>query len=125
MNRGNGRRHDIHRTACEDDTDSPLLAAVHLQLAHNEDWDNTERPVGYTTQCRVSIERVDNDFGWNAMSFATTELLPEERDRPALEGEDEEEVYTVHLDGDEAGPEDNAVCRLNSNTQQEDTNAAF
>jgi hypothetical protein len=42
-----------------------------------------------------------------------------------LESEDEEEVYTVNLNSDEAGPEDHAVYRRNSNTQQEDTNAEF
>ena len=59
------------------------------------------------------------------MSFTTAELFPEVRNWPALESEDEEEVYTVNLNGDEAGPEDDAVCRRNSDTQQEDTDAGF
>jgi hypothetical protein len=42
-----------------------------------------------------------------------------------LESEDEEEVYTVNLNGDEAGPEDDAVCTRNSNTQQEDIDTKF
>lgn len=42
-----------------------------------------------------------------------------------MESEDDEEVYTVNLNGDEAGPEDDAVYTRNSNTQQEDTDTEF
>jgi hypothetical protein len=38
-----------------------------------------------------------------------------------LESEDEEEVYTVNLNGDKAGPENDAVYTRNSNAQQEDS----
>jgi hypothetical protein len=68
----NGLRHDLHRTASENDTNSLPITAIHLQLAHNEDRDNTECPIEDTTQCRISIERVDDDTGWNTMSFTTT-----------------------------------------------------
>jgi hypothetical protein len=59
------------------------------------------------------------------VSFTATKLLPEVRDWPALEGEDEEEVHTVYLDGNEAGPEDDAVYAFNSNSEQENTDAEF
>jgi hypothetical protein len=42
-----------------------------------------------------------------------------------LEGEDEEEVDTIGLDGDEGNPKNDAVRSLDSNSKQEDTNAGF
>ena len=59
------------------------------------------------------------------MAFAAAELLPDERDRPALEGEDEEEVHAVELDDDQGGPKNDAMSSVNGNTQQEDANAAL
>lgn len=120
-----GTRCNLHSTACENNTDSPLLTAVHLQLAHDEDWYDTERPIRNATKRRVPVERIDDYIRRNAVSLAATELLPEVGYRPALEGKDEEEVYTVHLDGDEAGPEDDAVGAVNGDPEQEDTDAEF
>lgn len=77
-----------------------LFLVVHLQLVHDEDRHDAECPIRHTGQCGVSVERVDDDIRRNAMSLSTAELFPEEGDRPALEGEDEEEVHAVHLDGD-------------------------
>lgn len=62
---------------------------------HNEDWNNTQYPVRGTRECRVAIERIDNEFGGDAMTFAAAELFPEERNGPALEGEEEEEIHAV------------------------------
>ena len=57
------------------------------------------------------------------MAFTTAKLFPEERDRPALEGEDEEEVHAVELDGDQGGPKNGAMGSVNGDTQQEDADA--
>ena len=59
------------------------------------------------------------------MAFATAKLLPEERNRPALEGEDEEEVQAVCLDGNQGNPENDAMSSLLGDAQQEDADAAF
>jgi hypothetical protein len=53
--------------------------------------------------------------------FTAAKLFPEEGNWPALESKDEEEVDTVYLDGDEAGPEDDAVRAVDSNPKQEDS----
>lgn len=59
------------------------------------------------------------------MTFAAAKLLPEERDRPALKGKEEEEVHAVYLDGDQGDPENDAVSSLNGDAQQEDADAEF
>jgi hypothetical protein len=59
------------------------------------------------------------------VTFAAAKLLPEERDRPALKGKEEEEVHAVYLNDDQGDPENNAVSSLNDNTQQEDADAEF
>lgn len=59
------------------------------------------------------------------MAFAAAELLPEEGNRPALEGEDKEEVHAVQLDSNQRTPEDNAMGSLMSDTQQENADAGF
>jgi hypothetical protein len=72
--------HDsLHCAECEDDTNCHLLLTVHLQAPNNEDRNNTERPVRYATQCRVSVERVDDDFRVHAMPYTAAKLLPEMR----------------------------------------------
>jgi hypothetical protein len=114
-----------HSTAREDSADGPLFTTVHLQLTHDEDWHDTESPIRNATQRRVSVERVDDHIRRDAVSLAAAELLPEVGDGPALEGKDEEEVYTVHLDGDEASPEDNTVRAVNGDPEQEDADAEF
>lgn len=50
------------------------------------------------------------------MAFAAAELFPEERDRPALEGEEEEEVHTVYLNDDQGDPKNDAMGSLNGDT---------
>jgi len=57
------------------------------------------------------------------VSFAAAKLFPEERDRPALEGEDEEEVHAVYLDGDEGDPKNHAMGSILGDAQQEDADA--
>jgi hypothetical protein len=116
---------DLHGAECENETDSYFLLSVHLQSVNNEYGDNAERPIRDTAQCGVPVERVDNNGRWNALALSTAELLPEEGYRPALEGEDEEEVNTVGLDGDEGNPKNDAVRSLDSNSKQENTNAGF
>jgi hypothetical protein len=72
--------HDnLHCAEREDDTNGHLLLTVHLQAPDNEDRNNTERPVRYATQRRVSVERVDDDFGVHAVPYAAAKLLPEMR----------------------------------------------
>jgi hypothetical protein len=115
----------LHSAESKDDSHSHLLLFVHLQLVHNEDWNDTKRPIRGTGQRRVAVERVHDDIRGDALAFAATELLPEERDRPALEGKDEEEVHAVELDGDQGGPENDAMSSVNGNTQQEDADAAL
>jgi hypothetical protein len=44
-------------------------------------------------------------------------LFPKERHRPALEGEDEEEVYAIHFNGDEGHPKDYPMCGLDGNPE--------
>jgi hypothetical protein len=57
--------------------------------------------------------------------FAVAKLFPEERDGPALEGKEEEEVHAVYLNDDQGDPENDAVSSLNDDTQQEDADAEF
>lgn len=52
-------------------------------------------------------------------------MLPEEGNRPALEGEDEEEVHAVYLDSKQRSPENDAMNSLLGDAQQEDTDAGF
>jgi hypothetical protein len=59
------------------------------------------------------------------VAFAAAELLPEERDRPALEGKNEEEVQAVELDDDQGDPKNGAMSSVNGNPQQEDADAAL
>jgi hypothetical protein len=59
------------------------------------------------------------------VAFAAAELLPEERDRPALEGKNEEEVQAVELDDDQSDPKNGAMSSVNGDTQQEDADAEF
>lgn len=92
---------------------------------HNEYWNDTKRPIGYTWQRRVAIERIDNDFGGYAVAFTTAELFPEEGNRPTLEGEDEEEVHTVYLDGKQGSPKNDAMGFPLGYAQQKDTDAGF
>jgi hypothetical protein len=40
-----------------------------------------------------------------------------------LEYEEKEEVYAVYLDSYESDPDDNPVCLLDGNFQEEDSNA--
>jgi hypothetical protein len=96
-----------------------------LQFAHDEDWNDTEYPIRGTGQCRVAVERVHNELRGDAVAFAATKLFPEEPDRPALEGEKEEEVHAVYLDDDQGDPKNGAVSSLNGDTQQEDADAEF
>lgn len=90
---------------------------------HNEDWDDTEYPICRTGQCRVAVERVHNELRGDAVAFAAAKLFPEERDWPALEGEEEEEVHAVYLNNDQGDPKNDAVSSLNGDTQQEDADA--
>jgi hypothetical protein len=115
----------LHSAESKDDSYSHLLLLVHLQLVHDEDWNDTKRPIRGTGQRRVAVERVHDNIRGDALAFAATELLPEERDRPALEGKDEEEVHAVELDSDQGGPKNDAMCSVNGNTQQEDADAAL
>lgn len=59
------------------------------------------------------------------MAFTTAKLLPEEGNRPALKGEDEEEVNAVCLDGNQGSPENDAVNPLMGDAQQKDADARF
>jgi hypothetical protein len=59
------------------------------------------------------------------VSFAAAELFPEERNRPALEGEDEEEVHAVYLDDNQGDPKDGAMSPILGDAQQEDADAEF
>lgn len=52
-------------------------------------------------------------------------MLPEEGNRPTLEGEDEEEVHAVYLDGKQGSPKNDAMSSPLSDAQQEDTDAGF
>jgi hypothetical protein len=92
---------------------------------HDEDWNYTERPIRGTGQCRVAVERVHDELRGDALAFAAEKLFPKERDRPALEGENEEEVHAVHLDGDQGDPKNGAMSFVNGDTQQEDADAEF
>jgi len=113
----------LHSAAGEYNNHRHLLPLVHLQVVHDEDWNNTESPVRDTGQCRVAVERVHDEPRGDAMSFAAAELFPEERDRPALEGEDKEEVHAVYLDGDEGDPKNHAMGSILGNAQKEDPDA--
>jgi hypothetical protein len=57
------------------------------------------------------------------VAFAAAKLFPEERDRPALECEEEEEVHAVKLDDDQGNPNNGAVSFFNGDTQQKDADA--
>ena len=59
------------------------------------------------------------------MAFTTAKLFPEERDRPALECKEEEEVHAVNLDDEQSNPDDGAVGFFNGDTQQKDADAGF
>jgi hypothetical protein len=92
---------------------------------HDEYWNDTECPVRDTGQCRVAVERVHNELRGDAVSFAAAKLFPEERDRPALKGEDEEEVHAVYLDDDKGDPKNSAMSSILGDAQQEDADAEF
>lgn len=90
----------LHSAESEYNSHSDLLFRIHLQLVHDEHRNNTQYPIRGTRQRGVAVERVHDEFRRDAMAFTTAKLLPEERDRPALKGEEEEEVYAVYLDED-------------------------
>ena len=115
----------LHSAESEYNSHRYLLLRIHLQFVHDEDWNDTEDPIRGTGQCRVAVERVHNELGWDAVAFAAAKPFPEERDRPALEGEDKEEVHAVYLNDDQSDPENDAVSPLNGDTQQEDADAEF
>jgi len=113
----------LHSAASQYNSHRHLLPLIHLQVVHDKDWNNTECPVRDTGQCRVAVERVHDELGRDAVSFAASELFPEERDRPALEGEDEEEVHAVYLDGNKGDPKNHAMGSILGDAQQEDADA--
>jgi hypothetical protein len=121
----NAALNNLHGTECEDEAHGDLLLSVHLQSSNDEDWNDTKRPVGHTAQCRVSIERADDDIGRNAFSLTAPKLFPEERDRPALKCEEKQEKHAVQLNGDETDPEDDPVRALDGDSEQKDANAHF
>lgn len=59
------------------------------------------------------------------MAVTTTKLLPEEGNRPALEGEDEEEARAVYLNDNQGGSENDAMSSFKGDAQQEDANDEF
>jgi hypothetical protein len=111
------REISLHSAESEYNSYTHLLLRIHLQLVHDEDWNDTECPICGAGQCRVAVERVHNKLGGYAVAFAAAKLFPEERNRPALEGENEEEVHAVYLDGDQGDPKNDAVSSINGDTQ--------
>jgi hypothetical protein len=115
----------LHSAESEYNTHSYLLFRIHLQLLHDEDWNDTQCPIRGAGQRRVAVERVYDEFRGNAVAFAAAKLFPEERDRPALECEEEEEVHAVNLDDDQGNPNNGAVNLFNGDTQQKNADAGF
>ena len=115
----------LHSAESEYNAHCYLLFRIHLQFLHDEDWNDTQCPIRVAGQCRVAVERVYDELRGNAVAFAAAKLFPEERDRPALECEEEEEVHAVNLDDDQGNPNDGAVNFFNGDTQQEDADAGF
>ena len=60
---------------------------VHLEIPNHKNRNNAECPVRDTTDGGISIERCYNDGGVDAMSLASTVLVPELGNWPALEDE--------------------------------------